>query len=75
MELLVRNFNLDTTDNLMCSNTVSVGYDGKIFDCDFNNQRGFAIGSEKVFDEKAKGVADLESLDELLKDEIKFGEK
>ena len=52
MELLVRNFNLDTVDNLMCRNTVSVGWDGKIYDCDFNNQLGFAVGSEKV-----RGVA------------------
>ncbi|GMH53132.1 hypothetical protein TrLO_g6635 [Triparma laevis f. longispina] len=72
MELLVRNFNLDTTDNLMCTNTVSVGYDGKIYDCDFNNQLGFAIGSSKVFDEDAKNVSDVESLEELLNDGIQF---
>lgn len=61
----MRNFNLDTTDNLMCTNTVSVGYDGKIYDCDFNNQLGFAIGSSKVFDEDAKNVSDVESLEEV----------
>ena len=38
MELLVRNFNPDTTETLMCSNTLSVGWDGRIFDCDFNQQ-------------------------------------
>ncbi|GMH93507.1 hypothetical protein TrVE_jg511 [Triparma verrucosa] len=72
MELLVRNFNLDTVDNLMCRNTVSVGWDGKIYDCDFNNQLGFAVGSEKVFDENAKNVEDVKSLDELIEDSIKF---
>ena len=51
MDLLVRNFNLDTVDNLMCTNTISVGYDGKIFDCDFNNQLGFAVGSDDAFAE------------------------
>lgn len=30
MDLLVRNFNADTTTSLMCLNTVSVGYDGKV---------------------------------------------
>jgi radical SAM/Cys-rich protein len=30
MELLVNSFNPDTTQNLMCLNTVSVGYDGKV---------------------------------------------
>ena len=38
MELLVRNFNDDTLDNLMCRNLLSVNYDGGIFDCDFNQQ-------------------------------------
>lgn len=30
MDLLVRNFNSDTTTSLMCLNTVNVGYDGKV---------------------------------------------
>jgi radical SAM/Cys-rich protein len=30
MDLLVRNFNVDTTKSLMCLNTISVGYDGKV---------------------------------------------
>mmetsp|Transcript_62636 Transcript_62636/g.125473 ORF Transcript_62636/g.125473 Transcript_62636/m.125473 type:complete len:470 (+) Transcript_62636:136-1545(+) len=38
MELLVRNFNPETVPNLMCTNTVSVGWDGKVYDCDFNQQ-------------------------------------
>ncbi|KAJ1475153.1 hypothetical protein T484DRAFT_1634310 [Baffinella frigidus] len=38
MELLVRNFNVATVPGLMCTNLVSVGWDGKIFDCDFNQQ-------------------------------------
>ena len=38
MELLVRNFNADTLDSLMCRNLVSVNYDGALYDCDFNQQ-------------------------------------
>ena len=38
MELLIRNYNLKTVDNLMCLNLLSVNWDGKIFDCDFNQQ-------------------------------------
>ena len=38
MDLLVRNFNPDTTETLMCTNTLNVGWDGRIFDCDFNQQ-------------------------------------
>ena len=30
MDLLVRNFNTNTTTNLMCLSTISVGYDGKV---------------------------------------------
>lgn len=30
LDLLVRNFNADTTTSLMCLNTVSVGHDGKV---------------------------------------------
>lgn len=36
MELLVNAFNLATVDGLMCRNTLSVSWDGRIFDCDFN---------------------------------------
>lgn len=44
MALLVRNFNPDTVDSLMCRDTISVGYDGKFFDCDFNQQLGLVLG-------------------------------
>jgi len=50
MNLLVRNFNVGTLSNLMCLNTVSVGYNGKIFDCDFNQQLGNSIDGKTVFD-------------------------
>ena len=43
MQLLARNFNVDTVDSLMCRDTVSVGYDGKLYDCDFNQQLGLGI--------------------------------
>jgi len=51
MNLLVRNFNKDTLESLMCLDMVSVGYDGKVFDCDFNQQLGYGIGDGlSVFD-------------------------
>ena len=75
MDLLVRNFNLDTTENLMCMETVSVGWDGKIYDCDFNQQLGFGMGCDvgkgQVF-EGGKTVLDIEGLDELAKETIAF---
>lgn len=36
MELLVNSFNPGTVDGLMCRNTLSVSWDGRLFDCDFN---------------------------------------
>ncbi|GAX25022.1 hypothetical protein FisN_2Lh306 [Fistulifera solaris] len=51
MDLLVRNFNADTLDTLMCRDLVSVGYDGKLFDCDFNQQLGYGLKDNlSVFD-------------------------
>ena len=38
MDLLIRNYNLKTVDNLMCLNLLNVNWDGKLFDCDFNQQ-------------------------------------
>ncbi|GKY97446.1 hypothetical protein MPSEU_000703100 [Mayamaea pseudoterrestris] len=46
MELLVNNFNKNTTKGLMCTDLVSVGYDGTIYDCDFNQQLGYAVGGK-----------------------------
>lgn len=36
MELLVNSFNPATIEGLMCSNTISISWDGRLFDCDFN---------------------------------------
>ncbi len=36
MELLVNAFNPATIAGLMCRNTLSVSWDGRLFDCDFN---------------------------------------
>jgi radical SAM/Cys-rich protein len=36
MDLLVGTFNAASVDRLMCRNTLSVGWDGMLHDCDFN---------------------------------------
>lgn len=43
MELLVANFNPATVDGLMCRNTLSVGFRGELFDCDFNQMLGMQL--------------------------------
>jgi radical SAM/Cys-rich protein len=40
MELLVQAFNPATINGLMCRNTISVGWRGEVYDCDFNQQLG-----------------------------------
>lgn len=70
MDLLVRNFNKDTVENLMCLETISVGWDGKIYDCDFNQQLGYAVGVDSIH-RGGKTVFDLESLDELIESRIR----
>jgi len=70
MDLLVRNFNKDTVENLMCLDTISIGWDGKIYDCDFNQQLGYAVGVDSIH-RGGKTVFDLESLDELIDTRIR----
>jgi hypothetical protein len=36
MGLLANHFNPATVEHLMCRDLVSVGWDGKLYDCDFN---------------------------------------
>jgi radical SAM/Cys-rich protein len=38
MQLLIDAFNPATTEGLMCRNTISVGWRGEVYDCDFNQQ-------------------------------------
>jgi radical SAM/Cys-rich protein len=52
MQLLIDNFNPATIDGLMCRNTISVGWRGEVYDCDFNQQ----------LDMQWSGKADLSGL-------------
>jgi radical SAM/Cys-rich protein len=40
MNLLIDAFNPATIEGLMCRNTISVGWRGEVYDCDFNQQLG-----------------------------------
>ena len=44
LSLLVNHFNPKTIPGLMCRDLVSVGYDGAIYDCDFNQQLELSMG-------------------------------
>ena len=57
--LLVQSFNPEAVPQLMCRQLVSVGWDGQLYDCDFNQQLGLPLGGE------ARSLWDVESLGEL----------
>jgi len=46
MDLLVNSFNPTTVDGLMCRSQVSVGWDGQVYDCDFNQMLEIPLASE-----------------------------
>jgi radical SAM/Cys-rich protein len=45
MGLLVNHFNPDTLPALMCRSLVSVGWDGAVYDCDFNQMLELPLGA------------------------------
>ena len=42
---LIDSFNPMAASNVMCRNTISVGWDGKLFDCDFNQMLELGVAS------------------------------
>jgi radical SAM/Cys-rich protein len=46
LRLLQENFAAANLDTVMCRNLVSVDWQGFLYDCDFNQQLGLAIGSQ-----------------------------
>ena len=46
MEKLVTAFNPAAVDGLMCRYTLSVGWDGRLYDCDFNQMIDLGTASE-----------------------------
>jgi hypothetical protein len=45
MGLLVNHFNPATVDALMCRDLVSIGWDGRLYDCDFNQMLEIPLGA------------------------------
>jgi len=44
MEKLIQAFNPVAAANVMCRNTISVGWDGYLYDCDFNQMLDLKVG-------------------------------
>ncbi len=54
MQLLIDNFNPASVEGLMCRNTINVGWQGEVYDCDFNQQLKLQLEDEG----KQSNVAD-----------------
>ncbi len=54
MERLVHAFNPAAAQQVMCRNTLSVGWDGQLYDCDFNQMLGMSVPG------MAKHISDLD---------------
>jgi hypothetical protein len=60
MEKLVNAFNLAAVNGLMCCTTLSVGWDGKLYDCDFNQMLDLGLGPQSprtILDANVEGLA------------------
>ena len=64
MGLLVNHFNAANVDHLMCRSLISVGHDGTIYDCDFNQALGILPPGPR------RTIFDVEDLDRLEGDRI-----
>ena len=60
MSLLVNHFNPATVDALMCRDLVSVGWNGQLYDCDFNQMLEIPLGTGA-----ASTIWDIEDVGEL----------
>lgn len=67
MEKLANAFNLSAAKGVMCRNTISIGWDGYMYDCDFNQMLELKVKS------KAKHIEDFD-LDALNDREIMLNE-
>ena len=43
METLIESYNPSAASGVMCRNTISVGWDGQLYDCDFNQMLGMKL--------------------------------
>tara|TARA_R110000868_G_scaffold175888_8_gene413147 strand:+ start:3268 stop:4212 length:945 start_codon:yes stop_codon:yes gene_type:complete len=67
LETLVNAFNPTAAANMMCFNLVSIGYDGQIYDCDFNQM----LDLNSV---KKPSIWTIENFDQLINNEIVWGD-
>ena len=67
MGKLVKAYNPVAAANVMCRNTISIGWDGYLYDCDFNQMLEMKVGT------KSKHISEF-NVDELNNREILIGQ-
>ena len=67
MQLLIDHFNPRAAEGVMCRNLVSVGWDGALYDCDFNQMLALSLGAQR------STLWDIERLDDIEHRPIAFG--
>jgi radical SAM/Cys-rich protein len=65
--LLVQSFNPETVAGLMCRNLLSVGWDGQLYDCDFNQMLELPLGG------RPRSLWDINGFDDLANGPIACG--
>jgi len=65
VDMLRASFNPLAAENVMCRSMISVGFDGKVYDCDFNQALGWALRDKqgnflKIADLEASAIMDSE---------------
>jgi radical SAM/Cys-rich protein len=71
MDKLVNAFNPAAAEGIMCRSLISVGYDGKLYDCDFNQMLEMQVTTGTNGSLKQRTIADFD-LEELLARNILF---
>lgn len=66
LQLLVKNFNPETAENIMCRRLISIDYKGLSYNCDFNQALNLPIV------DSAGQVVSVDQLEEVLRDEIEI---
>ena len=59
MNLLVNNFNIHAAESVMCKSLISIGWDGQIYDCDFNQMLEIPV------DSKTTSLWDIQGIDDF----------
>ena len=67
MTLLASSFNPSTVDRVMCRYLISVSWDGRLYDCDFNQML-------EIPSTRRTSIWDIESFGEIGRDEIQVGD-